>query len=138
RVSPNGNDRPKLTLSATMPGPGIVFRPASPNAPAGGAMNARGLKNPALEERSSQVASARRLPIPPVWASSAAGPKTRAVSGVPVCAVTEPLKVQSLSSRVWKFAGAEPEPAAPTGDVRTQFRLKEWRRSKLERPRSAL
>ena len=58
-------------------------------------------------------------------------------AGVPVCAVREPLSCQSFSNRAVQLSAAKREPAVPTCDVSTQFMSKEWRRSKLERPRSA-
>ena len=60
-------------------GPGIVLRPASPNAPSDGGANAALLKNPLPPETLTPVASARLAPKFPLPPESDRLPRTRAV-----------------------------------------------------------
>src|ERR1035441_8854329 len=85
RLSPNRKDRFRLEFTVIRKSPGMVLRPALPNCPAGGVVNASELKYGCPSAWIGRpVASARRLPPParpPVFARL---PDTRAVSGVPV------------------------------------------------------
>src|SRR5450759_2614157 len=89
RLSPKRKERFRLEITVTRNSPGMVLRPALPNWPGSGVVNASVLKyGPPGPWIGRPVASARRLPPParpPVFARL---PDRYAVSGVPVVAVS--------------------------------------------------
>src|SRR5690242_20414241 len=97
RRSLSAMDRPSEELSEKVPGPSIVLRPASPNLPLGGMVNAAGLKKRPQQSTEVPVASARPLPTAPVPPVSERLPRTRAVSGEPLDSAMVPCSVQSFS-----------------------------------------
>src|ERR1039458_32832 len=85
RVSPNRKERFMLAFTAVRNRPGIVSRPAFPNWPTGGVVNASGLKEAApIPAMGIPVASARRFPEPASPPVLERLPETYAVKGVPV------------------------------------------------------
>src|ERR1700757_3031253 len=88
RVSAKRKDRFKLEFKVMRNKPGMVVRPASPNWPATGVVNASALKYGSPGRRIGwPVASARRLPPPARPPVLARLPDTYAVKGVPVVAL---------------------------------------------------
>src|SRR4051794_15320267 len=97
--SDRAKDRPRDTLRITDPGPLIVLRPALPKRSAGGTRKAAVLNNPVPPSTGRPVASARPLPTEPVPPESDTLPRTRAVNGLPLRAVTDVERFQSCSIR---------------------------------------
>src|ERR1035438_2613141 len=86
RLSPKRNDRFRLEFTVIRNSPGMVLRPALPNCPGGGVVNAGVLKYGWPSAWIGRpVASARRLPPPPARPPVFARvPGTYAVRGAPV------------------------------------------------------
>src|SRR6516225_2020211 len=114
RVSAKRKERFKLEFNVMRKSPGIVVRPASPNCPATGVVNASVLKYGSPDRRIGwPVASARRFPPtarPPVLARL---PDTYAVNGEPVVALKAPFMFQLRRIRL--FQPLRNSPRTPTG-----------------------
>src|ERR1035441_7413684 len=95
RLSPKRKERFRLEFTVMRNSPGMVVRPALPNCPASGVVNASVLKYaspPAWIGR--PVAPARGLPPPARPPVLARLPDTYAVSGVPVVTLKLPFMFQ--------------------------------------------
>src|ERR1041385_1217385 len=101
-VSPRLNVFATAMFTNQVLGPSIVFRPASPNVPAGGATKAAMLNHSATLgsaiEIGAPVVLARSVPFTPL-ATSVKLPITRAVNGKPVAKLMLPLHCQSPNIR---------------------------------------
>src|ERR1022692_3447452 len=138
RLSPKRKDRFKLEFTVIRNSPGMVLRPALPNCPGGGVVNAGVLKYGWPSAWIGRpVASARRLPPPPARPPVFERvPATYAVSGVPVVALKLPLRFQLFRSCVFQ-PPLRSNPRTPTGDESWNPALRLCRTSKLDSPRSS-
>src|SRR5947199_7653571 len=106
-------------------GPGMVLRPALPNAPKDGVANASLLKKPVPPVTPAPVASARLAPKFPLPPESDRLPSTRAVKGRPLMATMFPATIHERRMPV--AAGLASGRFFPTGDCSVNPRLNEWR-----------
>src|SRR5438128_1715468 len=88
------NERVSERFMENRDGPGIVLRPALPNAPSEGGANAALLKKPVPPVTDAPVASARLAPKFPLPPESERLPRTRAVYGRPLRAPMLPARIQ--------------------------------------------
>src|ERR1019366_7818590 len=116
RLSPKRKERFRLEFTVMRNSPGMVVRPALPNWPDSGVVNASVLKYESPGAWIGRpVASARRLPPParpPVFARL---PDTFAVRGVPVVALKLPFMFQLFRSCVFQ-PPLRTNPRTPTGE----------------------
>src|ERR1017187_7875850 len=117
-------------------GRGMVFLPASPQVPEAGVVKAAVLKSCPAASMGRPVASARTVLETAVPLTCERLPPTVAVRGLLECRLTPLLTVQSL-----KMAPFQPlikvPPPIPMPELYCNCKVRLWRWSKLERPRSA-
>src|ERR1039458_10280221 len=136
RLSPKRKERFMLAFTETLNSPGMVSRPALPNGPETGVVNAAVLKYVPLGPGIGRpVASARSAPPPARPPVLERLPEIVAVKGLPVVAEIVPARFQLFSNCVFQ-PPLRSRPRTPTGEESWKPVERLWRWSKVESPRS--